>query len=147
MMQRKRQRFVIDTNVVFKGLTQSGGASGLLIDSWLAGLYQVCVSNSVAYEYVDVLSRKIMPSRWERLKPVVGSLLAQANFVVIYYTWRPSSPDPADEHVVDCALNSGSAVVTWNLRDFHLAQQELGLVVLTPVEALSWLAQQQRGGQ
>jgi predicted nucleic acid-binding protein len=31
-------RIVVDTNVVFEGLTQQGGAAGLIIDAWLAGL-------------------------------------------------------------------------------------------------------------
>jgi predicted nucleic acid-binding protein len=52
-------RVVIDTNVVFEGLTKQGGASGLIIDAWLAGLIVVCVSNTLAYEYDDVLSRKL----------------------------------------------------------------------------------------
>ena len=34
-------RIVIDTNVVFEGLTKQGGASGLIIDAWLAGLMMV----------------------------------------------------------------------------------------------------------
>lgn len=41
---------VIDTNVVFEGLTKQGGAAGLVIDAWLAGLLEVCVSNPLAYE-------------------------------------------------------------------------------------------------
>jgi predicted nucleic acid-binding protein len=43
-------RVVIDTNVVFEGLTKKGGASGLIIDAWFAGLMVVCVSNTLAYE-------------------------------------------------------------------------------------------------
>lgn len=31
-------RIVVDTNVVFEGLTKQGGASGLIIEAWLAGL-------------------------------------------------------------------------------------------------------------
>ncbi|WP_009631377.1 hypothetical protein [Synechocystis sp. PCC 7509] len=30
-------RIVVDTNVVFEGLTKQGGASGLIIDAWLVG--------------------------------------------------------------------------------------------------------------
>jgi len=55
---------VIDTNVLFEGLTKQGGASGLIIDVWLTGLLEVCVSNAIAYEYEDVLSRKISKPRW-----------------------------------------------------------------------------------
>ena len=52
-------RFVIDTNVVFEGLTKTGGASGLLISALVAGLFETYVSNALAYEYEDVLSRKL----------------------------------------------------------------------------------------
>jgi predicted nucleic acid-binding protein len=60
-------------------------------------------------------------------------------FVPIYYSWRPSSPDPGDEHVIDCAMNAGATVITANIRDFQLAKRTLGLRVMTPVEFLSHL--------
>jgi predicted nucleic acid-binding protein len=50
------------------------------------------------------------------------------------------SPDPGDEHVIDCAMNARAPVVTVNTRDFRLAAQTLGLVVLTPVEFVTRLA-------
>lgn len=133
-------RVVIDTNVVFEGLTKRGGAAGLLIEAWLAGLLQVYVSNALAYEYADVLSRKLSEERWQRIKPVLGTLLSKAHFVIIRYSWRPISPDPADEHVIDCAMNAGATVVTSNVRDFDKAREALGLQVVTPVEAVILLA-------
>jgi len=129
-------RVVIDTNVVFEGLTKKGSAAGLIVDAWLAGLVRVYVSNALAYEYADVLSRKLSEARWQRLKPVVGTLLSRAQFVTIYYSWRPVSPDPGDDHLVDCALNAGAIVVTSNVRDFRTAEESLGLRVMTPVEAV-----------
>jgi predicted nucleic acid-binding protein len=131
--------FVVDTNVVFEGLTRTGGAAGLLIDAWLAGLFEAYVSNALAYEYEDVLARKLSTTRWQRLQPVLGALLTQAQFVTTYYSWRPMSTDPGDEHVIDCAMNAGASVITWNRRDYRLAQQTLGLIVLTPVQALTYL--------
>lgn len=133
-------RVVIDTNVVFEGLTQRGGAAGFMIDHWLAGLLQVYVSNALAYEYADVLSRKLSGARWQRLQPVLGTLLSQAQFVVIYYSWRPMSPDPGDDHIIDCAMNAGATVITSNVRDFRTAREALGLRVVTPVEAAIQLA-------
>ena len=133
-------RVVIDTNVVFEGLTKRGGAAGLIIDAWLAGLLQVCVCDALAYEYADVLSRKLSKARWQRLKPVLGTLLSKAQFVVVHYSWRPISPDPGDEHVIDCAMNAGATVITWNVRDFRTARETLGLRVITPVEAVIQLA-------
>ena len=133
-------RVVIDTNVLFEGLTKQGGAAGLIIDAWRAGLLRVYVSTALAYEYADVLSRKLSAARWQRLKPVLGALLAQVEFAPIYYSWRPSSPDPGDDHVIDCAMNAGATVVSRNIRDFQLAKRTLGLRVMTPVEFLSQLA-------
>jgi putative PIN family toxin of toxin-antitoxin system len=133
-------RVVIDTNVVFEGLTKKGGAAGLLVDAWLAGLLQVYVSNALAYEYADVLSRKLSEVRWQRLKPVLGTLLSQAKFVNIYYSWRPISPDPGDDHLIDCAMNAGAIIVTSNTQDFRTAEESLGLRVMTPVEAIIHLA-------
>jgi len=140
MVRSKTARFVVDTNVVFEGLTQRGGAPGLLIDAWLSGILEVFTSNALIYEYEDVLTRKLSPTRWVELQPVLGKLLTRSQFVVIHYSWRPMAPDPGDEHVIDCAMNAGAAVVTSNIRDYRLAQQTIGLVVLTPVQALHELA-------
>ena len=134
-------RVVIDTNVVFEGLTRRGGAAGLVLEAWLAGLVRVYISNALAYEYADVLSRKLTGARWQHVRPVLGELLAQAEFVTVYYTWRPASPDPADEKVIDCAMNAGAAVVTTNVRDFQLAQRTLGLSVMTPLELIVQLTE------
>lgn len=131
---------VIDTNVVFEGLTKQGNAAGLVIDAWLAGLLTVYISNALAYEYVDVLSRKLSEKRWQTLRPVLGKLLDICQFVAIYYSWRPTSPDAGNDLVVDCAMNAGATVITSNLRDFRRAEVSLGLQVMTPVELVVKLA-------
>jgi predicted nucleic acid-binding protein len=135
-----RPRVTIDTNVVFEGLTKRGGAAGLIIDAWLAELLDVRVSDALAFEYADVLSRLLSESRWQSVRPVLGRLLAISSFVAVHYSWRPMSPDPADEHVIDCAMNAGAVVVTFNRKDFRSAEKSLGLRVITPVELVVQLA-------
>jgi len=133
-------RVVIDTNVVFEGLTRKGGACGLIIDAWHAGLFTVCMSNALAYEYDDVLSRKFSERRWNEIKPLLTELVGDhAKFVKIWFSWRPVSPDPGDDHVIDCAMNAGALVITYNVRDFKEAAQALGLKVMTPVKFLEYL--------
>ena len=132
----------MDTNVLFEGVTQQGGDCGMLVEAWRVGLLQACVSNTLALEYEDVLARKLSPSRWQAIEPLLAVLLKRAEFVKTYYTWRPSSPDPGDEHVIDCALTAGAPVVTYNGKDFRAAQKSLGLLVLTPSEAVAALAAQ-----
>ena len=138
-MLPSRPRVVIDTNVLFEGATKRDTAPGWIVDAWLAGLFQPCVSDSLVYEYVEVLSSKLSRQRWAKARPLLRELLARAHPVVVYYSWRPSSPDPGDEHVVDCAMNARALLVTSNVRDFRRAQARLGLSVLTPVEFLKKL--------
>ena len=133
-------RIVVDTNVVFEGLTKQGGASGLIIDAWLAGLMVVCVSNALAYEYDDVLSRKLSEERWRKLQPVLGQLLSVAQYTNIYFSWRPTSPNANNDLVIDCAMNANTITITSNIRDFRSAKESLGLRVLTPVQFVSLLA-------
>nr|WP_228016405.1 PIN domain-containing protein [Leptolyngbya ectocarpi] len=111
----------------------------------MANLLTVYVSNALAYEYVDVLSRKLSEKRWQTLRPVLGKLLDLCKFAAIYYSWRPTSPDPGDDLVVDCAMNAGAIVITSNLRDFRNAEASLGLQVMTPVELVVKLAR--NGGE
>lgn len=133
-------RVVIDTNVVFEGLTKQGGAAGLLIDSWLADLLEVHISNALAYEYVDVLFRKLSKPRWLELQPVLKALISKTKFTPIYYSWRPTSPDPGDDLVIDCGMNAAAIVVTLNIKDFRRAQESLGLQIMTPTELIIKLA-------
>jgi predicted nucleic acid-binding protein len=127
---------VVDTNIVLEGLTKQGSASGLIIEAWLARLFVVHVSTALAYEYQDVLGRKLSSTRWQTLKPVLGTLLNLAEFTEIHFTWRPTSPDPGDDLIIDCAMNANAAIVTSNLKDFQRAKQSLGLTVLSPAELI-----------
>jgi predicted nucleic acid-binding protein len=123
---------VVDTNVLFVGLTKQGGAEGFIINAWRLGLIQVYVSDALAYEYVDVLSRKLSSLKWARIQPVLQLLLQKVEFTTIYYSWRPMSPDPGDDLVIDCGMNADAIVITTNIRDFQNAKISLGLEVLSP---------------
>lgn len=113
-------RVVIDTNVVFEGLTKQGSAAALVVDIWLADLLEVYVTNALVYEYEDVLSRKLSSTRWRKIKPVLDDLVSKTQYTVIYYSWRPTSRDPGDDLVIDCAMNSSATVITSNIRDFKM---------------------------
>jgi len=134
-------KVVIDTNVLFEGLTKQGGAPGYIVEAWLADLLAIHVSDALAYEYVDVLSRKLSEKRCNALRPVVGRLLNQARFVTVFFSWRPVSPDEGDDKVIDCAMNAGALVVTANVRHFQTAIEALGLEVVTPLELVLRLAE------
>lgn len=131
-------RAVIDTNVLFEGLTIRG-TCGLIVDSWVAQLFSPCVSTSLAYEYQDVLGKKIGDKRRPMLLQALQALLTRAEFVPIYFTYRPSSPDPGDDHVIDCVMNARASLVTLNRKDFEESSRRLGFSLLSPEEFLALL--------
>ena len=54
--------------------------------------------------------------------------------VRVYYLWRPTLPDEADNHVVELAVaGNAEAIVTHNTRDFRRNELHFpGLTVVTP---------------
>ncbi|MEZ4658816.1 MAG: putative toxin-antitoxin system toxin component, PIN family [Caldilineaceae bacterium] len=136
---QSKMRVVLDTNVLFEGLTKQGSAAGVIMDAWIYSLFRVCVTDALIYEYSDVLSRKLSPARLVEANQTLSVLLSMTEFVAIHYRWRPSSPDPGDEFLIDCAMNANALLVTSNVRDFRQAQQLLGLNVFTPKRFLEFL--------
>ena len=117
----------------------------LFVEEWGgAERLHVHVSDALAYEYVDVLSRKLTAERWQVAKTPLRTLLGMAEFVPIRYSWRPASPDPGDEMVIDCAMNANAAVITANKKHFLAAESELGLAVLSPQNLVAILHRRTR---
>ena len=74
------------------------------------------------------------------LQPVLGTLISKTKSTIIYYSWRPTSPDPGDDLVIDCGMNAAAIVVTFNTKDFRRARESLGLQIMTPAELIIELA-------
>jgi putative PIN family toxin of toxin-antitoxin system len=124
-------RAVIDTNVLVEGLNRKGPA-GRVIDAWAAGRFVVCVSTAMALEYEAVLSRYGSQERTDKVRRALQALLSRAEFVPILFSYRPISPDPGDDMVIDCAMNARAVVVTSNQKDFHEAAKKLGFELFSP---------------
>ena len=131
-------RAVIDTNVLLEGLTHLG-PSAKVLDLWVSERFRPHVSTALALEYRDVLARRLRPDRAERALRALQALLGRSVYTPIWFSFRPSSPDPGDDLVIDCALNARAIIVTSNLRDFRLCVREHGLTVLPPNDFLAYL--------
>lgn len=116
-------RAVIDTNVVFEGLTKTSGASNIIVKAWSAELFEACYSMPLGYEYQDVLARKLSEKRWELVRPILDKLFSVSTQIIPRYQWRPISPDPDDDFVIECAVNAGAIIVTYNTKDFRSAEK------------------------
>ena len=132
------QRAVVDTNVLFEGLTKKG-ACAQVIDAWVAKQFIPCVSTALALEYEEVLTNKLGAAKRKHAIGAMQALLHRAEFTVITFTVRPASPDPDDDFVVDCAFNAAAPVVTRNLKDFRGLQQSVGVTAVSPEDFLSIL--------
>ena len=134
-------RFVLDTNVVVAGLRSPTGASAALIDRVLQRAFTLLLSVPLALEYeaacVEPEQRIASGLSDEDVREVVSALCAVAEPVRTAFLWRPQLRDPADEMVLEAAINgSADALVTFNRRDFGDAPREFGIAVLLPQQAL-----------
>jgi predicted nucleic acid-binding protein len=67
----------------------------------------------------------------------IDAVLAMVEPVEPHFLWRPQLRDPADELVLEAAINGrADAIVTFNRRDFGTAPARFGIEVLAPGEAL-----------
>lgn len=124
-------RAVVDTNVLFEGLTKVGPCSAVL-DAWVAGEFTPCVSTALALEYEEVLTNNLGPAKRKHARGALQALLKRAEWVPIYRRVRPVSGDPDDDFVLECAFNGRAVVVTRNLKDLKVGEAVLGLSVWTP---------------
>jgi predicted nucleic acid-binding protein len=71
------------------------------------------------------------------LQLFLDALIALMEPVDVWFLWRPQLRDPADEMVLEAAVNArADAIVGFNRRHFGEAASKFGIDFLTPGEAL-----------
>ena len=67
----------------------------------------------------------------------LAALATVAEQVLVHYLWRPVLTDPADEHVLEAAMNGrADLLVTFNQEDFAEASETFQIDLVTPAVAL-----------
>ena len=136
----------MDTDVVVAALRSDRGASRQLLRSALDSNIELLVSVPLMIEYEAVLSRQehlaVMGLTSRQVGEILDALAVVAIPVRLSFLWRPRLKDPADEMVLETAVNGGAdRLVTFNIR--HLAAAlDFGIRVLRPAEA--WKEVQRR---
>ncbi len=134
-------RLVLDTNVVVSGLRSPSGASAALLDRALSRAFTLLLSVALALEYEaaanDTEQRLASDLSEEDVATILASLCAVAEPVYCWFLWRPQLSDPADEMVLETAINGGAdGLVSFNRRHFERAAAQFGIPVLSPQQAL-----------
>ena len=134
-------RLVVDTDVVVAAFRSPSGASAALIELALDGAVMLLVSVPLALEYEAVMKREehlaATGMTIAQADQRIGSLIALCEPVYRAYRWRPQLSDPADEMVLEAAVNGGAnMLVSFNRRHFGAAPQGFGIDCVLPREAL-----------
>jgi len=132
---------VLDSSVVVAAVRSQNGASNRLLALVGEGRFKMLASPPLFLEYEDVLLRpsQMAAHTWpaekvDRLLRAIAQLLEP---VEIRFQWRPQLVDPADEIVLETAVNGrADALVTHNRRHFLPVERVFGIPVLTPGELL-----------
>jgi putative PIN family toxin of toxin-antitoxin system len=133
-------RVVLDTNVVVASLRSDLGASRRLIEGALDRRYRLLLSVPLMVEYEAVLTRpeqrRASGLTAGEIGTVLDALAAVGEAVRLSFLWRPALPDPADDMVLETAVNGQADVlVTFDRRHFAAAGR-FGVLVASPAEAL-----------
>lgn len=134
-------RYVLDTNVLVAALRSPKGASAALLDCAFHQAFTPLVSVTLAFEYEAVCShpRQRIASGLDESEVgiFISALCAVAEPVTARFLWRPQLKDPADEMVLETAINGqADGLVTFNQRDFGDVPARFGITLFSPREAL-----------
>ena len=97
---------VIDTNCLLQIIARKSPYRPIW-DAFIAGKYQLCVSNDILDEYQEVLGQQITPSIAEN---IILLILNKENVLLIdpHFHMELITSDPDDNKFVDCAFAAGA---------------------------------------
>lgn len=138
-------RYVLDTNVIVAGLRSPAGASAALIDRAFNKEFTLLLSVALALEYEavcrDPAQRIVSGLSESEVETIITALSAVAEPVAPWFLWRPQLHDPADEMVLEVAINGmAHGLITFDRRDFGYVPGRFGIALLSPQEALRRLS-------
>ncbi len=143
----KINRVVLDTNILVAASRSSNGASFALLQALRSRRFIALASVPLLLEYEAVLKRPEHLAFGGRTVAMTDAFLDAMTLFIepvhLHYFWRPQLRDPADEMVLETALNGrADALVTLNINDFAPASH-FRLPIHTPGAFLRHLQQEQ----
>ena len=137
-------RIVLDTNLLVSGII-STGLPRQLVDAAKAGAFELCTSEMLLDELLNVISRDKFAARLAQagLTPlaIVDDLRALAVVVSPSMVARVVLADPDDDHVLAAALTGAADLIaTGDKRDLIPLGSYQGIPIVTAKAALERIA-------
>ncbi len=112
------QNIVLDTNCLIMAVSANGEYYKVWQD-FLNGKYNLCVSNDILEEYVEVMGRNIRPEFAEMICYVI---LNSENTLLVdpTYSFNMIQADVDDNKFVDCAVVSNAKFIVSNDKHFSV---------------------------
>ena len=109
---------VIDTNCLLQIIARKSPYRPIW-NAYLAGKYQLCVSNEILDEYQEILEQQITPTVAEN---VILLILNRNNTLLIdpHFRMELITKDPDDNKFVDCAFAAGADYLVSEDSHFNL---------------------------
>lgn len=124
-------RAVVDTNLLVSAMIAEGAPSRLL-DAARAGVIELCTSEVLLAELLDVLRRPHLSGRMQRAGVDAASLVVAPQSVP-----QMVASDPDDDHVLVAAVCGGADfIASGDRRDLLPMGSYRGIPILTAQEAL-----------
>jgi putative PIN family toxin of toxin-antitoxin system len=130
----------LDTDVMVAALRSDQGASRQLLLAALDGGIDLLVSVPLMVEYEAVLTRaehlEAISLAADEVQEILDAVARVCIPVPLWFLWRPRLKDPADEMVLETAVNGNADwLVTFNARHLRDGAGDFGIRVMRPSEA------------
>ncbi len=134
-------RFVLDTDVIVAAMRSPQGASAALLIAAFEKRITILANVALVIEYEAVCSREkqILAAGLSEYETrlFLDGVVTLIEPVETYFLWRPTLHDPADEMVLEAAVNGrADAIITFNLRDYGDVPAKFGLDIYRPCDAI-----------
>lgn len=134
-------KLLLDTDVVVAGMRSPTGASAELIRRARRVEVLLFASVPLFIEYEATCTRlehqKASGLTDVEIATFLDGLAKLVKPVKIHYLWRPQLRDPADEMVLEAAVNGRvDWLVTFNKRDFGSSPERFGIAIANPSDVL-----------